>query len=309
MSSEECFERDLIGDTSKHDHGASLWLASAARAAISSRFGGLCGALIVILAVATWTPATLWALPVLFFALFGGKLLDGRARQAAMRRARLLPMRLPEAMDFSDDAVRIVIQRLNCARQEIVKVLGTGPRGPGFDLAGAVADVPRLERDTVVLAQRAEYVARYLVDHPVSAVAAEDRRCAEKLEREQDENRASLLRRIGAHLKARLESAMALQREYENLLDSARDTVSALEALPAKMMMLQLGRLKACHLPSALAVAEPGDVDENLQEVERALAEDPVTSYRAADDLSTPLVDGDLSHQLAVPGDRARTGA
>lgn len=309
MSSEDCFERDLIGDTSKHDHGASLWLASAAGAALSSRFGALCGALIVVLAVATWTPATLWALPALFFLVFGAKLLDGRARQAAMRRARLLPMRLPEAMDFSDDAVRIIIQRLTCARQEIVKVLGTGPRGPGFDLAGAVADVPRLERDTLVLAQRAEYVARYLVDHPVSVVASEDRRCAEKVEREQDQNRASLLRRIGAHLKARLESAMALQREYENLIDSARDTVSALEALPAKMMLLQLGRLKACHLPSALAVAEPGDVDENLQEVERALADDQYTSRDMPDDLSTPVVDADLSHQLAVPGDRPRTGA
>jgi len=287
MSSEVCFERDLIGDTSKHDSGTSLWLASAARAAMRSPFGVLCGGLLVVVAVATWTATPLWALPVLFAVLFGAKLLDGRARQTALRRARLLPMRLPEPTDFSDDAVRVVIQRLVCARQIIVKVLSTGPRGPGFDLASVVADVPRLERDAVVLAQRAEYVARFLADHPVAVFAEEDRRCAEKIDREPDEDRANLLRRIGANLKARLASAMDLQREYEHLLEAAHDTVAALEALPPRMMLLQLDRLRACDLPS-LAAPETGDMGESLKEVERALAADEFTVRGGPDDTWVP---------------------
>jgi hypothetical protein len=289
MSSVGCFERDLIGDTSKHDCSASLWLASTARATIRSRFGLLCGALIVVAAVASSTAAFLWALPVVFAVLFCARLLDGHARQAAMRRARVLPIRLPEPCEFSDGAVRTVIQRLAYARQVITHVLGQGPRGPGFDLTSAVAQVPRLERDAVVLSQRAEYVARFLADHPVGEVAADDRRHGQQIEREQDPERVNLLRRIGARLKDRLESSRALQREYENLIDSARDAVEALEGVPARMMLLQLRRLQACTLPSAaLSDADPGELDESLREVERALAADRVTTP-SAEPITDPI--------------------
>jgi hypothetical protein len=274
MSSEIRFERDLIGDTSKHDRGTSLWLASAASGAACSRFALVCGALAVVLAVATGTGAILWAIPALLIVLFGVKLLDGRARQAAMRRARALPIRLPEPTEFSDDAVKNVILRLTYARQVIGHVLDTGPHGPGFDLTSAVAPVCQLERDAVVLSQRAEYVARFLADHPVSDLAAEDRRHTEKLEREQDESRAALLRRIGVHLKERLASTTSLQREYERLLASAKDAVASLESLAPRMMLLQLRRLEACHLPSALADGAPADLKESLREVESALADD-----------------------------------
>jgi hypothetical protein len=274
MSSDGEFERDLIGDTSKHDRSTTLWLASALRAVASSRIL-LSGAVLAALgAIASWTAGVLWVAPAVFVILFAGKLLDGQARQSALRRARVLPIRLPEPMRFSDGAVREIIQGLAQARQKIGDVLDTGPRGPGFDLGNTIARVPQLERDVVVLAQRAEYVARFLATNQFSDLLAEDRRHAERIEREENPDHAKLLRQSREHIQARIKATAALSREYESLLGAAKYALGALEGLPSRMTLLQLRRLKACHMPSALEGGDPADVDDNLQEMERVLASD-----------------------------------
>jgi hypothetical protein len=277
MSAESCFERDLVGDTSKHDRGVVVWLASALRATASSRGGAFGGALVAVWAIATWSAHVLWAIPLLFTILFAARLLDGRARQSALRRARIMPMRLPAPMDFSDGPVRNIIQRLAEARQAIGQVLDDGPRSAGFDLASSVAHVPGLERDVVVFAQRAEYVARFLSNNPVGDLLTEERRQEERIQREEDPDRAEALRRAGAQLKERLAAVTALKEEHESLIGAAKTALVALETLPAKMMLLQLQRLQACHAPSATLT--PPDA-ATLQEVERALT--------ATADVSTP---------------------
>jgi hypothetical protein len=214
----------------------------------------------------------LWAAPALFAILFAGKLLDGKARQSALRRARELPMRLPEPMHFSDATVREIIQSLAQARHRIGEVRDTGPRGPGFDLGPATARVPQLERDIVVLAQRAEYVATFLASNPLSDLRAEERRQAERIGHDTDPARGRLSRQIHAHAKARLDAATALRREYEMLVDAARDALGALEALPAQMTLSQLQRFNACHTPSFLEGGDEAHVDEDAQEIGLVLA-------------------------------------
>jgi hypothetical protein len=274
MSSDGEFERDLIGDTSKHDRSTSLWLGSALRAVASSRIALSGAGLVVLAAIASWTAAVLWAAPALFVILFAGKLLDGRTRQSALRRARILPIRLPEPMRFSDGAVREIVQSLAQARQKIGDVLDTGPRGPGFDLGNAIARVPQLERDVVVLAQRAEYAARFLATNQPSDLLAEERRYAERIEREENHDHAKLLCQNREHIQARIKAAAALSQEYERLVAAAKYALGALEGLPSRMTLLQLRRLNACHMPSALEGGERADVDESLQEMERVLASD-----------------------------------
>jgi hypothetical protein len=277
MSSDNVLERDLIGDTSKHDRGTSVWLASAVRATVGSGVTVVGGMLVAFGALATLTAAVLWGLPVLVAMVFAAKLLDGQARRSAFRRARVLPMRLPESTQFADDGVRDIIQRLGQARQAIGHVLDTGPQGRGFDLATSVAQVPQLERDVIVLAHRADYVARFLADNPPALLAVEQRRHRERTEREEDPIRAGLLRRSGARLTDRLDAATALAREYDSLVAAAGDALGALEALPCKLMLLQLRRLRECHMPSALQEAERDDVQASLREIERTMAADPFT--------------------------------
>jgi hypothetical protein len=274
MSSETSFERDLIGDTSEHDRSIGLWLGSALRAAVVSRFSLVGLGVVGLCAVVTATPAILWAIPILLAVLFTAKLLDGKARQAALRRAGAMPIRLPDTTSSSDVGVKGVIQRLADARRGIGQVLDAGPHGPGFDLGSCVAKVPQLERDVVVLAQRAEYVARFIADNPIADLLAEDRRLAERIEREKDAAHAELLRQIRAELKVRIESAKTLAQEYDRLLGTTNKALGALEGLPSAMMLLQLRRLKECHVPSALGALDAADVSEGSEEIERALASD-----------------------------------
>jgi hypothetical protein len=241
MSSEKCFERDLIGDTSEHDDGTSLWLASTVRATVCSRFAVLGGALVIVAALASRTTVVLWALPALFLVVLFAKLLDGRARQSTLHLAHTMPMRLPDPIEFSDGCVRDIMRRLTDARRAIADVIERGPHGPGFDLAAHVAHVPELERGIVVTGQRAEYVARFLADIPDA-----DHR----------------------------EAVTTLKADYETLLAAAKDGLVALESLPARMTLLQLRRMQACHAPSLSDANDAAPFEESLREIEQALAAD-----------------------------------
>jgi hypothetical protein len=274
MSSDSCCGRDLIGDTPNTDRGICVWVTSTLRDTARSRVGLIGSALVALCAFAIWTASLLWATPALFVVVFLAKLLDRHARQSALRRARAMPMRLPELTEFSEDAVRGIMQRLVASRNAIGQVLDAGPHGPGFELASSLRQVPQLERDVVVLARRAEYVAKFLSANPLEELLAEARRHEERLQREPDPVRADILRRAGAHLKARLASTAALLRQYETLVGAASNALGALEELPSKMMLLQLGRLEACHAPSALDAFDSEEVDVGLQEIERDLASD-----------------------------------
>jgi hypothetical protein len=246
-------------------------LAAAARATVTSRLTVGGGLLLVFGALAM--PAVLWAIPVLVAIVLATKLLDGRAWRSALRRGRVMRKRLPEPAQFADDRVRAVVSRLGEVRQAIGQVLDAGPQGTGFDLASSVGHVPQLESDVIVLAHRAEYVAAFLTEHPVSELATLERRHEERMERDGDPIRAGVLGRSDARLKERLDAATALSREYDRLLASAGEALGALETLPVKMMLLQLRRLDACHMPSALADLEREDVQASLKEIEPALAD------------------------------------
>jgi hypothetical protein len=299
MTTDERFERDLIGDTSGHDRGTSLWLASAFRATGMSRPGLGASVVAILSALATGTASLLLAIPILFVVVLTTKLLDGRARQTALRRARDLPIRLPEQMSFSDVRVRGIIDRLTRARDAIAETLATGPRGAGFDLANVVARVPHIERDVVVLAQRAEYLTRHLAGNPCVALTAEHRRMTDQIDSAQDIERATLLRRAAAGLAARVDIAKALDREYEQLVSAAEAAVDGLEALPSRMTLLQLRRLQACHVPAAVTVTDGSSVDDAMKEIERALVTDAATP---AHDTSAVPPRASFADALTRPG-------
>jgi hypothetical protein len=117
-------------------------------------------------------------------------------------------------------------------------------------------------------------VATFLASNPLPDLRAEERRQAERIEHETDAGRARLLRQIHAHVKARLDATTALSREYEMLVDAARDALGSLEALPAQMTLSQLQRFNACHMPSFLEGGDRRHVDESDQEIDLVLATD-----------------------------------
>jgi len=214
MSGSTRFEQDLIGDTSAHDDGTHLWLVTSAKNAIACRpvvallVVTLCGALI------TGAASLLLVAPAVALLFFGKALFDGRSRQAAVRRAGAMPIRLPEAASFSDTRARLLIERLGRAREGLQRAVLAGPKGRGFDLAAALGKVPVLEREVVVLAARVEYLARFL--------GSADR------------------------CRAQAQTVKDLNGAVAELLGRAEAALRALEEVPARVTGLQLHRMEAC---------------------------------------------------------------
>src|SRR5262249_9390917 len=142
MAKESWFMKDLVGDTSGHEVQRELMVVASAKKALSSRVGALAALGAIALAALTAAPNVLFLIPAGFASIFALRLLDWRLRQASSRRARQLPLRLPDIEAFSDGRVKAIVRRLLTARRTIEAIVETAPPGAAFDLSAMVADVP-----------------------------------------------------------------------------------------------------------------------------------------------------------------------
>jgi len=248
MSSRIQFERDLIGDTSGHEHRAWAWVVSSARATFSNRLGWLVTAISVLGALIAAAPRALFAGPATFALLFVLTGLRARSRPALGGK---VPILLPGAWNYSDLRARALIVRLGAARQAIDQLVDGAPRGPGFDLSGIAGQVSKLERHVVVLASRIEYLG--LVLSP------------------QVRGMWTPIREPDPADPAK----MSLDKEAEALVDLAERTLSTLEDLPPKLAALQLRRLEACDDTTTSASADATCLLDEVRTLSEALSDHP----------------------------------
>ncbi len=245
MAKESWFMKDLVGDTSGHEVQRELMVVASAKKALSSRAGALAALGTIALAALTTVPSVLLLIPAVFMSIFALRLLDWRIRQASSRRARQLPMRLPDVEAFSDGRVKAIVRRLLTTRHTIEAVVETAPPGAAFDLSSLVAHVPELERQLVVLATRIEYLARFLELIPIAEARADFSRitaCAAN----RGEAGCDEYQRAAEVCQGRVASALALNGELQRMLGRAEVELCELEALPIRLAFEQLRRLEAC---------------------------------------------------------------
>jgi hypothetical protein len=260
------FERDLVGDTSGHDAGTLFRFASAARA-VAGRpvswvaiVGGITGALV-------WSPDALLVVPLAFLVAFAQVFLDGRTWAAAISRARRRPVRLPSPLSFSNTDVRRLVERLVRAREAVRDTVVASPRGAAFDVSGALAVVPELERDVLVLGTRIEYLARFLSSAPSDPLKSELLRLegvAAAAKHREAPDLGKIQRRI-AGCRAHLDRLTSLERQRASLLENAHQILETLEQLPVAITSLQLDRLVACDAHSIDERPRTAALIENLE--------------------------------------------
>jgi hypothetical protein len=280
MASPKWFERDLLGDTSAHEGAGWLWLASSTKAAVTKPATLTAAALAIVAAVLTGVPSLLLVMPVSFTVFLALSFVNGKTRQLALRRARSLPIELPPLTAFTDPRARILLERLARSREAIHDALDAAPRQPGFDLEPAMAGVPDLERQVVVIASRIEYVARFVSTTAASCLRADGERLRERARDADDATRDSF-QRAADRSQAHFESLLALQGHGERLIAMAEEALATLEELPVMITTVQLHRFEACD----------GNGDARLMETTADLVE----SMRAlAQTLSDPVPEPDL---------------
>ena len=204
MASPKWFERDLLGDTSAHEGTGWLWLVASSKAAVSKPATLTAAAMAVVAAVLTGLPSLLVVMPVSFTIFLAVTFLNGKSRQLAQRRARSLPIELPPLTAFSDPRARILLERLARSREAIRDAIEASPRGPGFDLEPALARVPELERQVVVIASRVEYVARFVATTAANCLRADGERLRERAREGEDDARESFQHGRSGHARLRV---------------------------------------------------------------------------------------------------------
>jgi hypothetical protein len=273
MASPRWFERDLLGDTSAHEGTGWLWLVAASKAAISKPATLTAAALAVVAAVLTGIPSLLFFMPVSFTLFLAATFLNGKTRQLALRRARTLPIELPPLAAFTDPKARILLERLARSREAIRDALDAAPRGPGFDLEPALARVPDLERQVVVIASRVEYVSRFVSTTTASCLRADGERLRDRAREGDDDARESFLR-AAARSQSHFESLLTLQAQGERLLGMGEEALAALEELPVMITTVQLHRFEACDDEADARLAEATtDLSDGLHALAHTLSE------------------------------------
>jgi hypothetical protein len=269
------FERALTGDTSGHDRSRTVWVTSSLDAALTNRLGILLAAGAFLAAFLSGAMSPLLVVPPLFVFLFVANLLNGRTRLAALQRGRALPIRLPEPASFHDAKAKALADRLLRARQSIRAVTRSGPHGVAFDLTSALASLPLIERQVVVLVCRFDYLARFLDRAPYGAFRAKLDQLT--LRAQQDGAGRDVFRRAAARCQGRLEALLNLHLEAERLLGMAEEILVTLEQLPIEMLRLQMRRLDACDEGKAPAAAQAATIIlEHLAALDEVLAVDAV---------------------------------
>jgi hypothetical protein len=272
MMGESAFGRALVGDTTGHERGMALWIASSAEAAARNRLGLFLSVAASAGALMGGMPELLLAVPALFAALFAAAFLDGRRRQSALSRARSVPIRLPEMGAFCDPRARALVARLARARVSMGEVARSVPRGAGFDLRSTLAQVSRIERDAIVVLSRFDYLAGFIESHPAAELRGELDRL--RARRARDEVSREVLDRAIGRCTARMDAVAALVSDAEQLLTIAEEIVGTLEQVPIDLVRLQVKRFACFDDVAAAARERASTVLEDLATLERALDEE-----------------------------------
>lgn len=266
-------ERDLVGDTSAHECETRLWLGSAAKAAVRSRWP-LVGALAAsAVACLTGVAALFWAVPTVYLAQFAVAFFDARTRQAARHLARQLPIELPAAASFTDGRARRLVERLERARQTTDSVVLYGPVGPPFDVTPLIDRVRQLERDVVVLAARVEYLERFLDASPPATLVTDIARFEEQ--QKGLEGVSKQFDRVIARCREHLDQLASLSNRMNEACGMAEDLLRTLEQIPSKILGLQLTRIEFCDCRTADARKEAATILESFGALEQAISDLP----------------------------------
>lgn len=265
------FQRDLIGDTSEHERRAEVWICSSAKTAVRHRVAVGLMALAVVAAFMTGFATLLLAAPAVFLVAFGVALLNGRAKQSALRRAGVLPIVLPDVVWFSDSRAKTLIVRLGAARAAIQSAVLAGPRGAAFDVSSALDRIPKLEREVVVLATRIEYIARFLDSTSLPVLRMTLARVRERSQ----EGAATTgpLGRAAERCQAQVDTVRGLVVRAEALAAQAEEALLTIEGIPARITSLQLGRLEACDGTAEPASAAAATILDTFAALEQATSE------------------------------------
>jgi hypothetical protein len=265
------FQRDLIGDTSEHERGTELWICSSARSAVRHRVALGLMALAVVAAFMTGFGTLLLAVPAVFTVAFVVALLNGRAKQTALRRAGVLPIVLPDVAWFSDTRAKTLMVRLGAARMAIQSAVLAGPRGAAFDVSSALDRIPKLEREVVVLATRIEYIARFLDSTSLPVLRMTLARVRER--GQASENASGPLGRAAERCQAQVDAVKGLVARAEAMSGQAEEALLTIESVPARITSLQLRRLEACDGAAEPASAAAATIIDTFAALEQASTE------------------------------------
>lgn len=271
------FQRDLIGDTSEHERGIELWIYSSAKSAVRHRVALGLMALALVAAFMTGYATLLLAVPAVFVVAFGVALLNGRAKQTALRHAGVLPIVLPDVVWFSDSRAKTLIVRLGAARAAIQNAVLAGPRGAAFDVSSALDRIPKLEREVVVLATRIEYIARFLdtTSLPVLRMTLARVRDRGQPGNGDGEGANGPMGRAAERCQAQVDAVKGLVARAEALSAQAEEALLTIEGVPARITSLQLRRLEVCDGAVEPASAAAATIVDTFAELEQASADRP----------------------------------
>jgi len=279
MAKRNWFQRDLIGDTSEHERGIELWIYSSAKTAVRHRVALGLMALALVAAFMTGYATLLLAAPAVFMVAFAVALLNGRAKQTALRHAGVLPIVLPDVVWLSDARAKTLIIRLGAARAAVQNAVLAGPRGAAFDVSSALDHIPKLEREVVVLATRLEYIARFLdsTSLPVlrmTLARVRDRGQVGNNDGNGDgEGARGPLTRAAERCQAQVDAVKGLVARAEALSSQAEEALLTIEGVPARITSLQLRRLEACDGTAEPASAAAATIVETFAALEQASAD------------------------------------
>lgn len=273
------FQRDLIGDTSEHERGIELWIYSSAKSAVRHRVALGLMALALVAAFMTGYATLLLAVPAVFMVGFGVALLNGRAKQTALRHAGVLPIVLPDVVWFSDSRAKTLIVRLGAARAAIQNAVLAGPRGAAFDVSSALDRIPKLEREVVVLATRIEYIARFLDTTSLPVLRMTLARVRDRGQvaggNGEGDGANGPMGRAAERCQAQVDAVKGLVARAEALSAQAEEALLTIEGVPARITSLQLRRLEACDGAVEPASAAAATIVETFAALEQASADRP----------------------------------
>jgi hypothetical protein len=228
-------------------------------------------AIAVVAAFMTGLATLLLLVPAVFMLALTVALLNGRAKQLALCRAGILPIVLPDSVWFSDARAKMLVDRLAVARSAVQNAVFGGPRGAAFDMSSALDQVPKLEREVVVLATRIEYIARFLDSTSLPGLRLTLARVRERGEGQDDTH--GPFGRAAERCQAQVDIVRQLIARAETLSGQAEEALLTIEGIPARITSLQLRRLEACDATIEPASAAAASLVETFAALEQASSE------------------------------------
>jgi hypothetical protein len=177
-----------------------------------------------------------------YAAMIAWDLTSGKTETRSKQRGRLRPS-LDSAEAYTDAGAKTAATIVHKARAEIARVLSKTPIDVQANLTMALASVDELEERVASLAERAEYIARYLATTNIAKVRDDVNQLSHRVQSTRD---AEALAQYKAAYAARLEHLNTLEElaaVRERIGAAMLNIASSLEGLPPKIV--RMGALDA----------------------------------------------------------------